>query len=65
MKIENGKKYLFNTSDSELKKYNGEKVNVVRNLAKDECDIEDVGNMYKVQFEDGYERDVFEDELSL
>ena len=36
MKIENGKKYLFNTSDSELKKYNGGKVNVVRNLEKDE-----------------------------
>lgn len=65
MKIENGKKYVFNTNDLELKKYNGGKVNVVRNLTKDECDIEDVGNMYKVQFEDGYERDVFEDELSL
>lgn len=63
MKIENGKKYVFNTTDSELEKYNGTKVNVVRSLTNNECDIEDVGNMYKVQFEDGYERDVFEDEL--
>lgn len=65
MKIENGKKYVFNTIDTELEKYNGTKVHIVRALTSKECDIEDVGNMYKVQFEDGYERDVFEDELSL
>lgn len=65
MKIENGKKYKFNTTDTELLKYNGTKVNVISALTGSECDIEDVGNMYKVKFEDGYERDVFEDELSL
>lgn len=65
MKIENGKKYVFNTAYSELKKYNGTKVNVVRPLTDNECDIEDVGNMYRVQCEDGAEIDIFEDELSL
>lgn len=65
MKIENEKNYKFNTTDTELLKYNGTKVSVIRALTENECDIEDVGNMYKVKFEDGYERDVFEDELSL
>lgn len=65
MKIENGKKYIFNTTDSELRKYNGTEVEVIRPLTKDEADIFDVGNMYKVRFSDGYERDAFEDELSL
>lgn len=60
-----GKKYIFNTIDSELKKYNGTKVNVIRFLTDNECDTKDVGNMYKVQFKDGYEKDVFEDELSF
>lgn len=65
MKIENEKNYKFNTTDTELLKYNGTKVSVIRALTENECDIEGVGNMYKVKFEDGYERDVFEDELSL
>lgn len=65
MKIENGKKYLFNTTDTELKKYNGTDVEIIRPLTEKEADIEDVGNMYKVKFYDGYERDTFEDELSL
>ena len=65
MKIENGKKYLFNTTDTELKKYNGTDVEIIRPLTEKEVDIEDVGNMYKVKFYDGYERDAFEDELSL
>lgn len=65
MKIENGKKYIFNTTDSELRKYNGTEVEVIRPLTEDEVDVFDVGNMYKVRFSDGYERDAFEDELSL
>lgn len=65
MKIENGKKYKFNTTDSELEKYDGTEVEVIRPLTEDEADIFDVGNMYKVRFADGYENDVFEDELSL
>lgn len=61
--LENGKKYTFNTTDTELLKYNGTDVEVIRPLTETECDIEDVGNMYKVRFADGYERDAFEDEL--
>lgn len=61
--LENGKKYTFNTTDKELLKYNGTDVEVVRLLTETECNIEDFGNMYKVRFADGYERDAFEDEL--
>ena len=57
-------KRIFNTTDSELKKYNGTEVEVIRPLTEKECDIADVGNMYKVRFFDGYERDAFEDELA-
>ena len=57
-------KKIFNTTDSELEKYNGTEVEVIRPLTEKECDIADVGNMYKVRFYDGYERDAFEDELS-
>ena len=53
----------FFTNDIELKKYNNTIVEVIRPLTEKECDITDVGNMYKVRFFDGYERDVFEDEL--
>ena len=55
---------IFNTTDTELVKYNGTEVEVIRPLTNKECDIEDVGNMYKIRFYDGYERDAFEDELS-
>ena len=57
-------KKIFNTTDSELKKYNGTEVEIIRALTEDEADIADVGNMYKVRFYDGYERDAFADELS-
>lgn len=57
-------KKIFNTTDSELKKYNGTEVEIIRPLTEKECDIADVGNMYKVRFYDGYERDAFEDELN-
>ena len=58
------KKYIFNTTDTELKKYNGTEVEIIRALTEDEADIADIGNMYKARFYDGYERDVFEDELT-
>ena len=58
-------KYIFNTTDTELKQYNGTEVEVIRPLTEDEADIFDVGNMYKVKFYDGYVSDVFEDELRL
>lgn len=63
-RIKDNETYVFRTNDTDLAKYNQTKVTVLRKLTKDECDIEDVGNMYKVRFEDGYERDVFADELS-
>lgn len=56
---------VFNTTYSELKKYNGTEVKIIRALTENEADIADVGNMYKVKFYDGFEGDVFEDELSL
>ena len=56
-------KMFFMTTDSEFIKYNGTEVEIIRPLTDKECDIEDVGNMYKARFYDGYERDVFEDEL--
>lgn len=64
MKIENNKQYIFNTVQSDLKKYNNTKVRVIRPLTETEADLEDVGPMYKVQYHDGYIGDVFEDELS-
>lgn len=56
-------KYIFYTTDTKLKKYNGTKVEIIRPLTEKECDIADVGNMCKVKFYDGYIDDVFEDEL--
>lgn len=61
--IEQVKKH-FHSTDSELSKYNGTEIEIIRPLTNEECDIEDVGVMYKVRFYDGYIRDVFEDELS-
>lgn len=57
-------KKLFHSTDSELSKYNGTEIEIIRPLTNGECDIEDVGVMYKARFYDGYIRDVFEDELS-
>ena len=56
-------KMLFFTTDGELAKYNGTDVEIIRPLTEKECDVEDVGFMYKARFYDGCERDVFEDEL--
>ncbi len=50
--------------DSELNKYSGQFVEVIRPLTRDEADIDEVGKMYKVKFIDGVEADVFDDELS-
>ena len=58
-------KCIFNTTDTKLKKYNGTEVEIIRPLVDKECDIEDVGRMYKAKFCDGKEYDVFEDELSI
>ena len=56
---------FFNTKDSELYSRNGEIVDIVRPLTKNECDINDVGMMYRVKFhDDNLEVDAFEDELA-
>lgn len=65
IEIEIGCEYTFETTDSDMKEYNGTKVKVIRPLTEDECNIANVGNMYKAIFNDGLDCDVFEDELSL
>ena len=64
MSAEKTKRMVFNTVDSDLTKYNGTEVEVIRPLTDKECDTEEVGRMYRVRFHDGYERDAFEDELT-
>lgn len=54
---------IFYTYDRLLERYNGTEVEVIRSLTLEECDIEDVGNIFVVRFYDGYESDVFADEL--
>ncbi len=66
MKIELGKKYKFNThnADSELNYLTGSTITIIRPLKDiEECDITEVGNMYRVKLDNGKELDVFEDEI--
>lgn len=56
------KNKIFKASISHLKQYNNCECAVLRKLTEAECDAE-VGNMYKVRFENGDVIDVFEDEL--
>ena len=58
-------KVIFDThgNDSELNCRSGQEVEVIRSLTETECDIAEVGNMYKIRFADGMETDAFEDEL--
>ena len=56
-------KKVFRTTDSELQKYNGTEVEIMRPLNEQECDISDVGPMFKARFYDGAVHDVFEDEV--
>ena len=41
----------------------GQEVEVLRELTDMECDKEEVGNMYRIRFADGFITDAFEDEL--
>ena len=59
-----GKKYAFKTTQSDLTKYNNTEAEVLRSLTNKEADIFEVGNMYHIRFNDGYETDAFEDELT-
>ena len=62
-----GKTAAFDThgGDSQLNERAGSKVFVVRPLTEAEADISDVGNMYRIRFDDGFETDAFEDELTV
>lgn len=64
--LEIGKQYVFNThgQDSEYKKYDNKVGTIIRALKdREEADVSEVGNMYKLQFKNGTVIDVFEDEL--
>lgn len=56
---------IFNTHgcDSELNSRSGALVEVLRPLTESEADLCETGPMYEVRFADGFETDVFEDEL--
>jgi hypothetical protein len=54
---------IFTTMDSDLKNRNNYIVEIIRQLTNKECDIADVGYMYKIKFQDGFITDAFEDEL--
>ena len=55
-------KAIFDThgADTELNCRSGQEVEILRELTENECDIEEVGRMYHIPFEDGLETDAFE-----
>lgn len=55
--------FRFFTTQSDLVKFNGSRIEILEPLDEREYDREDVGPMYKARFNDGEIRDVFEDEL--
>ena len=65
--IEVGKKYRFDTkgTDSHWKAWDGKECTVIRPLTREEADIDDVGPMWRVRFDDKKhtETDAFDDEL--
>lgn len=56
--------YYFNSTQSDYIYLNGRKCTIVRQLTEEECDIDDVGNMYEIRFDDGTIVTAFEDELT-
>lgn len=63
--IISGESYIFDThgGDSTWNNRSGQKCVAVRPLTPQECDIDDVGPMWRIRFEDGIETDAFQDEL--
>lgn len=57
--------YDSHNADTELNSRSGSSFIIINKLTKDDCDIDEVGNMYHVRFKDGFETDVFEDEIIL
>lgn len=56
-------KYDSHDADTALNHRTGEEIEILRPVTADEADIEEVGPMFKVRFPDGFETDVFEDEI--
>jgi hypothetical protein len=50
--------------DAELWCHTNQLVIIIRELSNKEIDRRDIGRMYRVKFSDGFEYDVFEEELS-
>lgn len=59
------KKAYFNTTQTDLVKYNNNIVNIKRALTVSEIDIEDVGPMYEIILPNGKQIEAFKDELTL
>lgn len=57
-------KAIFRTVQSDLKQYDGQIVDVGKELDDNERDIE-VGRMWHITFSDGVCNDAFEDELEF
>lgn len=59
-------KKIFNShgADSSLQQYDGCICVVLKKLTPEKVDTEDVGEMYRIRFLDGYETDAFADELT-
>jgi hypothetical protein len=58
-----GARAFFDTTQSDLIKYNGREVIIKRLLTEDECDIDEVGFMYEVET-NGETFQAYQDELS-
>ena len=60
-------KFMFDShgGDSKLNARTGQLAEVLRALTTQEADINDVGPMFRIRFEDGFETDAFADELTL
>lgn len=54
---------VFRSTDSGKYYKIPQNAQILRMLSADECDIDDVGYMYEIQFEDGTKHHAFEDEL--
>ncbi|MCK1999905.1 hypothetical protein MZM54_00730 [[Brevibacterium] frigoritolerans] len=52
----------FNTTQSDLQKYNNQPFQILRALTSDEVDASSAP-MFKIQFEDGHQTDAFMDEI--
>lgn len=53
----------FKTVDTEYRQYDGQTVNVIKEVDHDSFDYEEVGPMYEIQFSDNRVAHAFEDEL--